>query len=176
MKEKNINVDMIVRGICCFKAGMPGETEHIQVHSIVGRYLEHSRIYVFGTGENQRVYIASGDFLTRNTERRVEIGVRIEDAAIKKVLIDILQYQLKDNVNTRQMQPDGTYAKVKRAGSEDAVDSQMEMYHYFADSWNRYYLAYSTALSAKERKHLLRPAARKGTLLGRLVSLIKGKA
>lgn len=171
-----INVDMIVRGICCFKAGMQGETEHIQVHSIVGRYLEHSRIYVFGTGENQRVYIASGDFLTRNTERRVEIGVRIEDAAIKKVLIDILQYQLKDNVNTRLMQPDGTYAKVKRVGSEDAVDSQMEMYHYFADSWNRYYLAYSTALSAKERKHLLRPAARKGTLLGRLVSLIKGKA
>ena len=66
---------MIVRGICCIKAGVPGLTEHVTVRSIVGRYLEHERVYVFGCGADTRVYIASGDFLTRNTERRVEVGV-----------------------------------------------------------------------------------------------------
>ena len=71
-----VRVDMIVRGICCIKAGVPGKTENVHIRSIVGRYLEHSRIYCFGEGEDMTIYIASGDFLTRNTERRVEVGVR----------------------------------------------------------------------------------------------------
>ena len=78
-----------------------------------GRYLEHSRIYCFGSGENMRIYIASGDFLTRNTERRVEVGVRVDDPAIAKKLRGILDLQLRDTVNAREMQPDGTYTKVQ---------------------------------------------------------------
>ena len=77
-----VRVDMIVRGICCVRAGVPGKTENIHIRSIVGRYLEHSRIYSFGEGADARIYIASGDFLTRNTERRVEVGVRVDDPRI----------------------------------------------------------------------------------------------
>lgn len=79
-----MRVDMIVRGICCIKAGVPGKTENVHIRSIVGRYLEHSRIYCFGEGEDMTIYIASGDFLTRNTERRVEVGVRVDDREIAK--------------------------------------------------------------------------------------------
>ena len=79
-----VRVDMIVRGICCIKAGVPGKTENVHIRSIVGRYLEHSRIYCFGEGEDMTIYIASGDFLTRNTERRVEVGVRVDDREIAK--------------------------------------------------------------------------------------------
>lgn len=127
-----VNVQMIVRGICCLQAGLPGLSENIKVRSIVGRYLEHSRIYLFGEGERLRVYIASGDFLTRNTERRVEVGVRVKDPAIQKMLCDILDMQLADNVNARQMQPDGSYAWIRSNKNAPLVDSQMEMYPYLA--------------------------------------------
>ena len=99
---------MSVRGICCVRAGVPGRTENVHIRSLVGRYLEHSRIYCFGSGEAMRIYIASGDFLTRNTERRVEVGVRVDDPAIAKKLRGILDLQLRDTVNAREMQPDGT--------------------------------------------------------------------
>ena len=89
-----VRVDMIVRGICCVRAGVPGRTENVHIRSLVGRYLEHSRIYCFGSGEDMRIYIASGDFLTRNTERRVEVGVRIDDAKIAQKLRGILDLQL----------------------------------------------------------------------------------
>ncbi len=91
-----VRVDMIVRGICCIKAGVPGKTENVHIRSIVGRYLEHSRIYCFGEGEDMTIYIASGDFLTRNTERRVEVGVRVDDREIAKKLRGILDLQLRD--------------------------------------------------------------------------------
>ena len=104
-----VRVDMIVRGICCIKAGVPGKTENVHIRSIVGRYLEHSRIYCFGEGEDMTIYIASGDFLTRNTERRVEVGVRVDDREIAKKLRGILELQLRDTVNAREMQPDGIY-------------------------------------------------------------------
>ena len=94
-----VRVDMIVRGICCVRAGVPGRTENVHIRSLVGRYLEHSRIYCFGSGEAMRIYIASGDFLTRNTERRVEVGVRVDDPAIAKKLRGILDLQLRDTVN-----------------------------------------------------------------------------
>ncbi|MCO7110053.1 polyphosphate kinase 1 [Gemmiger formicilis] len=110
-----VRVDMIVRGICCVRAGVPGRTENVHIRSLVGRYLEHSRIYCFGSGEAMRIYIASGDFLTRNTERRVEVGVRVDDPAIAKKLRGILDLQLRDTVNAREMQPDGTYVKVRPA-------------------------------------------------------------
>lgn len=128
-----VPTDMIVRGICCVRAGVPGRTENLRIRSLVGRYLEHSRIYAFGEGEKLRIYIASGDFLTRNTERRVEVGIRIEDPALIKKLWGLLQLQLADNVNAREMRPDGSYAKVKAAPGQRRIDSQMELYEYFAD-------------------------------------------
>lgn len=131
-----VPVDMIVRGICCMRAGVPGATENIRIRSLVGRYLEHSRIYAFGSEDRLRVYIASGDFLTRNTERRVEVGVRIRDAALIKKLMGLLDLELKDNVNARQMRPDGSYVKVKPAEGEPLTDSQMALYDYFKDGFS----------------------------------------
>ena len=132
-----VRVDMIIRGICCVRAGVPGKTENVHIRSIVGRYLEHSRIYCFGDGEDMHIYIASGDFLTRNTERRVEVGVRVDDRRIARQLRDILDLQLRDTVNARIMQPDGSYTKVKPAEGEHPVDSQMAMYGYFQHGFER---------------------------------------
>lgn len=129
-------VDMIVRGICCIRAGVPGQTENVHVRSLVGRYLEHSRVYAFCDGGAPRVYIASGDFLTRNTECRVEVGVRIREKALVDKLMALLQLQLADNVNAREMQPDGSYAKVKPQPGEAVVDSQMEMYTLLQNDWD----------------------------------------
>ena len=130
-----VRIDMIVRGICCVRAGVPGRTENVHIRSLVGRYLEHSRIYCFGSGEAMRIYIASGDFLTRNTERRVEVGVRVDDPAIAKKLRGILDLQLRDTVNAREMQPDGTYVKVRPAEGQPPVDSQMAMFGYFQNGF-----------------------------------------
>ena len=130
-----VRVDMIVRGICCVRAGVPGRTENVHIRSLVGRYLEHSRIYCFGSGEDMRIYIASGDFLTRDTERRVEVGVRIDDTKIAQKLRDILDLQLRDTVNAREMQPDGSYVKVKPLPGQPPVDSQMAMFGYFTNGF-----------------------------------------
>ncbi|MEG1446321.1 MAG: polyphosphate kinase 1 [Ruthenibacterium sp.] len=130
-----VPVKMIVRGICCIKAGVPGLTENVTVRSIVGRYLEHSRIYTFGTGDHVRVYIASGDFLTRNTQRRVEAGVRIEDKKIVAELVQTLALQWADTVNAREMQPDGNYTKVKGKDGEEPIDSQLLLYQSLATVW-----------------------------------------
>ena len=132
-----VRVDMIVRGICCIKAGVPGKTENVHIRSIVGRYLEHSRIYCFGEGEDMTIYIASGDFLTRNTERRVEVGVRVDDREIAKKLRGILDLQLRDTVNAREMQPDGIYTRVKPKQGEPPVDSQMAMFGYFQNGFEQ---------------------------------------
>lgn len=130
-----VRIDMIVRGICCVRAGVPGRTENLHIRSLVGRYLEHGRIYSFYDGVNTRIYIASGDFLTRNTECRVEVGVRVEDPVLKEKLDSILRLQLSDNVNAREMQPDGSYQKVKPAPGEPLVNSQMGMYDLLRDDW-----------------------------------------
>ena len=113
------------------QTNIKGQTENIHIISIVGRFLEHSRIYCFGEGEDMTIYIASGDFLTRNTERRVEVGVRVDDREIAKKLRGILDLQLRDTVNAREMQPDGIYTRVKPKQGEPPVDSQMAMYGYF---------------------------------------------
>ena len=130
-----VRIDMIVRGICCVRAGVSGKTENLHIRSLVGRYLEHGRIYSFFDGVNTRTYIASGDFLTRNTECRVEVGVRVEDPVLKEKLDSILRLQLSDNVNAREMQPDGSYQKVKPAPGEPLVNSQMGMYDLLRDDW-----------------------------------------
>lgn len=109
--KAGVKIDLIVRGICCILPGIPGETENLTVTSIVGRYLEHPRVFVFGTGESQKVYIGSADMMTRNTEKRVEVACPIYDESIKKRLVRNLNIMLADNVKARVMQSDGTYKK-----------------------------------------------------------------
>lgn len=106
-----VTVEMIVRGICCLLPGVPNHTENITVTSIVGRFLEHSRIYVFGRGDEEKMYISSADLMTRNTERRVEIACPIDDPAVRTRLHDILYAMQHDTVKARVLQPDGTYCK-----------------------------------------------------------------
>ena len=132
-----VRIDMIVRGICCVRAEVPGKTENLHIRSLVGRYLEHGRIYSFYDGQHTRTYIASGDFLTRNTECRVEVGVRIEDPVLMKKINDILQLQLHDNVNAREMRADGSYQRVKAAPGEPLVNGQMDLYELLKDDWAR---------------------------------------
>jgi len=117
-----VKVEMIVRGICCIIPGIVGETENITVRNIVGRFLEHSRIYVFGEGDEEKMYIASADFMTRNTERRVEIGCPVLDPEIRKKIHHILDLILRDNVKARKLLPDGNYMKFEVVGEE--INSQ----------------------------------------------------
>ncbi len=129
-----VPVEMLVRGVCCLQAGLPQLSEHIKVRSIVGRYLEHARIYAFGEGERLRIYIASGDFLTRNTERRVEVGVQVKDNKLKKILVDILEMQLKDTCSANLMVANNQYQKIKPENGQVPLDSQMLMYRYVKEN------------------------------------------
>lgn len=107
--KAGVKIDMVIRGICCLIPGVKGETDNIQVRSIVGRYLEHSRIYIFGTKGREKVYIASADFMTRNTLRRVEVAVPIYNTDIKMQLIEMFITMLSDNVKAREEDHNGNY-------------------------------------------------------------------
>lgn len=107
-----VKITMIVRGICCLLPGVPDETENIRVISIVGRYLEHSRIYSFGSGSSEKLYIASADFMTRNTERRVEVACPIYDHAVRDKIHHILDICLSDNIRARELLANGTYQQI----------------------------------------------------------------
>ncbi|MCH5201227.1 MAG: polyphosphate kinase 1, partial [Oscillospiraceae bacterium] len=126
--RKGVKIQLIIRGICCLVAGIPGFTDNITVTSIVGRFLEHSRIYIFGKNERRRVYISSADFMTRNTERRVEVAAPIKNPEIQDRLVDIFNTMLKDNVKARVQQPDGSYIRKPRAEGEEPLDSQLYFY------------------------------------------------
>ena len=156
-----VRIDMIVRGICCVRAEVPGKTENLHIRSLVGRYLEHGRIYSFYDGTETRIYIASGDFLTRNTECRVEVGVRVEDPILIQKLSDILQLQLRDNVNAREMRADGSYQKVRSAPGEELVNGQMDMYDLLKDDWTRHDTEASKAVTQPQPKQPEAPAAPK---------------
>lgn len=109
--QAGVKIDLIVRGICCILPGIQGRTENLSVTSIVGRYLEHPRVFVFGTGDDAKVYIGSADMMTRNTEKRVEVACPIFDPKIRKKLMHDLNVMLADNVKARKMLSDGTYRK-----------------------------------------------------------------
>lgn len=132
-----VTVELIVRGICCLIPGVEGATENIRVISIVGRFLEHSRIYIFGRGDRRRVYISSADFMTRNTERRVEVAAPILDTALADRVCDIFSTMLADNVKARELGADGKYVRVSSAG-KIPLNSQL----YFYDE------AYKTAAAS----------------------------
>ena len=96
--KAGVKIELIIRGICCLIAGVEGFTENITIISIVGRFLEHSRVYIFGTSERQRLYISSADFMTRNTLRRVEVAAPIYDKSIRERIFSMFQIMLKDIV------------------------------------------------------------------------------
>ncbi len=111
-----VKIDLIVRGICCLVPGIEGATENIRVISIVGRFLEHSRIYLFGTGEREKVYIASADFMTRNTVHRVEVAAPVYDADIRARIKEMFSVMLRDNLQARILGADGNYTRVSDDG------------------------------------------------------------
>ncbi|MGN0633247.1 MAG: polyphosphate kinase 1 [Oscillospiraceae bacterium] len=113
-----VKIEMVIRGICCLKPGIEGKTENISIISIVGRLLEHSRIYIFGAESDCEVYIASADFMTRNTVRRVEVAAPVLDERLKNRVLDIFNVFKKDNTAARVMLPDGSYVRKTPDGSE----------------------------------------------------------
>ncbi|MBS5645108.1 MAG: polyphosphate kinase 1 [Clostridiales bacterium] len=120
--KAGVPIHLIVRGICCLRSGLKDLTDTIEVISIVGRYLEHSRIYSFGVGEQQKLYISSGDWMTRSTKSRVEIAAPIYDPQIKEEINHALDIMLHDNMNARVQQKDGSYKRKKN--DEPPLDSQ----------------------------------------------------
>ena len=111
-----VKIDLIVRGICCLKVGIPGISENITVRSIVGNFLEHSRIFYFYSDGNEEIFMGSADWMPRNLDKRVEIVFPVEDEKLKEEVKHILEIQLEDNVKAHILQPDGTYEKVDRRG------------------------------------------------------------
>lgn len=120
-----VQVELLVRGICCLKVGVPGISENIHVRSIVGEFLEHSRIFYFENGGNPEIYMGSADWMPRNLDRRVEIVFPVEDEKIKKELEHVLDLEFKDNVKAHILQSDGTYVKPDKRGKAQ-INSQME--------------------------------------------------
>ena len=119
-----VRVDLIIRGICCLRPGVPGHTEHISVTSVVGRFLEHSRIYSFGSGENQRLFLGSADMMTRNTQRRVEVICPVYATHTKARLNHILDILLRDTVKARALDSEGSYQKKVPAPGAPGLSSQ----------------------------------------------------
>ena len=110
--QAGVRIELNIRGICCLIPGIKGLTETIEVHSVVGRFLEHGRIYIFGQGESQKVYIASADLMTRNTERRMEVALPILDPELKRTLVNYVKAHMQDNVKGRRLTPEITYQKI----------------------------------------------------------------
>ena len=129
--QAGVPVYMTVRGICCICPGVPGYTNNIHIRSVVGRYLEHSRIFIFGQGERQRIFIGSGDLLNRNTMRRVEIFAEIHDHKAREQVLKIIELLTSDGIRAWEMLPDGSYRKEWTVHS-DPLDTQMALAEYFA--------------------------------------------
>ncbi|HEX5702046.1 MAG TPA: polyphosphate kinase 1 [Pyrinomonadaceae bacterium] len=124
--EAGVSIDLIVRGICMLRPGVPGLSENIRVRSVVGRFLEHSRLMYFLNGGEEEIYLGSADWMVRNLDRRVEVVTPVEDPGFKKYLKDdVLQAYLRDNVNARELQPDGSYVRIAPASGVEAFDSQI---------------------------------------------------
>ncbi len=119
-----VKIELVVRGICSLRAGVPGLSENISVHSIVGNFLEHARIFYFENNGSPEVYMGSSDWMPRNLDRRVEILFPVEDPKLKEQVIHILDVQLKDNVKAHVLQPDGSYVKASRRGKPSVTAQQ----------------------------------------------------
>jgi len=123
--QAGVKVDLNVRGLCCLRPGVPGVSENIRVVSIVGRFLEHARIYYFKNGGQEEVLLGSSDMMPRNLEKRVEVLFSIPEPRIRSSIFKILDIHLRDNVKARLLRSDGTYEKVKPEPGEEILDSQL---------------------------------------------------
>ena len=128
--KAGVQIRLMIRGICCLQAGVPGFTENIEVTSIVGRFLEHARVYCFGTGERRQVFIASADWMTRNTERRIELACPIYDKALADRIMDMLEVGFMDNVKGRVMGEGGVYYRRTADEGVPRLDSQIALYKF----------------------------------------------
>ena len=127
--QAGVQVELFIRGICCLRPGVPGKTDNIKVTSVVGRWLEHSRIYSFGTGEEERLFIGSGDLLNRNLERRVEAFIEVTTPDTRAQIRRILDALRNDREKSRTMQPDGSYIREENGAG---TSSQEALYQYFS--------------------------------------------
>jgi polyphosphate kinase len=124
--QAGVSIDLIVRGICVLRPGIEGLSENIRVVSVVGRFLEHSRIFYFGNGGAEEIYMGSADWMHRNLDRRVEAIVPIKDSRLRRYIKEeILDTYAKDTVNAQLLNPDGTYRKIAPDSKKKAFDSQM---------------------------------------------------
>ncbi len=146
-----VQIELLVRGICCLKVGIPGVSENIHVRSIVGEFLEHSRIFCFCNGGEEAVYMGSADWMPRNLDRRVEIVFPVEDEKIRAEAIHVLDLEFKDNVKAHLLQPDGTYEKPDKRGKV-LMNSQMEFCREAQE------MAAKNKKAAKEHSRLFIPA------------------
>ena len=122
-----IKVDLVIRGICCLRPGIPGVSENIVVRSIIGRFLEHSRIFIFHNAGKPKVYLSSADCMPRNFFKRIEVMFPILDERIQNKIFKIIDIIMKDNVKARILGSDGIYRKLSPAEGEIPIDSQMEL-------------------------------------------------
>ena len=151
--QAGVKVELIVRGLCCLIAGVQGYTENITVRSVVGRFLEHSRIFIFGeNGPDQKIYIGSADYMSRNTIRRVEVAAPVEDERLKKRIREMFSVIMRDNTKARIMLSDGTYIRERR-NSDIPFNSQ----EYFYEE------AYKALENKSTRQEQLRKNREKGT-------------
>src|SRR6202011_2400391 len=145
--QAEVEIDLIVRGICCLRPKIPGLSENIRVFSIVGRFLEHSRIYYFDNGGQSEVFLASADWMPRNFLRRIEIAFPLSDAALRdRIINEVLPNFLHDRVKSRELQPDGSYRRLKPEGKEPRAQAQ---WHFRERSRERTKKARPKARSAK---------------------------
>jgi len=120
-----VQIDLLVRGMCCLRPGVPGMSENIRVVSVVGRFLEHSRLYLFRNGGKEELYMGSADIMARNLDRRVEVICPILDEGWRNYLRDhVLGLYLRDTARSRELRPDGTYARLRPPEGRRPVDSQ----------------------------------------------------
>ena len=114
--REGVPIDLLVRGVCCLRPGMHGKSETIRVGSVVGRFLEHSRVYRFVNGGDEMIYLGSADLMNRNLDRRVEVLFPVEDARLReRITREIIELSLSDTVKARWLQPDGTYARPRQS-------------------------------------------------------------
>jgi len=126
--QAGVEMDLVVRGICGLRPGIPGISENIRVRSIVDRFLEHSRIFVFNPPEEAQIYLASSDWMPRNFQRRVEVMFPVEAPLLKqRVLEEIIPALLRDNTRARELQADGTYTRIKQDPRDGSHRSQVEL-------------------------------------------------
>ncbi|MCL1878490.1 MAG: RNA degradosome polyphosphate kinase [Defluviitaleaceae bacterium] len=137
--QAGVKIRLLVRGICCLRPGVPGVSENITVSSIIDRYLEHSRIFIFENNGKKRVYLSSADLMERNLNRRVEVMFPVDDEKLKQEIIDSVKMSLSDNVKRRTAAPDGTYARVSRRGQ--TMHSQLEHHRITSEKFRLVFLS-----------------------------------